>query len=269
MRFHSRYVITCHYRDVYVDSTHTHLAVARALIPSQERLIVALDVTKKDEAFQLMDKLNGLVSFYKVGWALFLAEGPPVVSEIIGRGHTVFLDLKIPDDIPDQIKRTVAYAADSGVRFVTMNATGTTLQIAKEAKGNSRLQLLSVTVLTSLDEQDLRELNMIGPDRPQHTLDDFIVWKAKYSLEHGSDGLICSGDSVAMLREQIGEDAIIICPGIRPLGADSNDQKRIATPAEAVTNGADYLVVGRPIKNAHDPRAMAERIIEDIDRALQ
>ena len=242
--------------------------MARTLISSHDRLIVALDVTKKDEAFQLMEKLDGLVSFYKVGWALFLAEGPPVVSEIIRRGHTVFLDLKIPDDIPDQIKRTVAYAADTGVRFVTMNATGTTLRVAKEVKEESRLQLLSVTVLTSLNEQDLRELDMIGPDRPQHTLDDFIVWKAKYSLEYGSDGLICSGDSVAMLREQVGEDPIIVCPGIRPPGADHDDQKRVATPAEAVKNGADYLVVGRPIRNAHDPRAMAERILEEIDHAL-
>ena len=242
--------------------------MTRTLISSHDRLIVALDVTKKDEAFQLMEKLDGLVSFYKVGWALFLAEGPPVVSEIIRRGHTVFLDLKIPDDIPDQIKRTVAYAADTGVRFVTMNATGTTLRVAKEVKEESRLQLLSVTVLTSLNEQDLRELDMIGPDRPQHTLDDFIVWKAKYSLEYGSDGLICSGDSVAMLREQVGEDPIIVCPGIRPPGADHDDQKRVATPAEAVKNGADYLVVGRPIRNAHDPRAMAERILEEIDHAL-
>ncbi|HIB55014.1 MAG TPA: orotidine-5'-phosphate decarboxylase [Nitrospirales bacterium] len=243
--------------------------MARTLISSQDRLIVALDVTKKDEAFQLIETLDGLVSFYKVGWALFLAEGPAVVSEIMQRGHRVFLDLKIPDDIPDQIKRTVAYAANTGVRFVTMNATGTTLQVAKEAKGDSRLQLLSVTVLTSLNEQDLRALDMIGPDRPQHTLDDFIVWKAKYSLDYGSDGLICSGDSVAMLREQVGDDPIIVCPGIRPLGVDHDDQKRIATPAEAVTNGADYLVVGRPIRNAHDPRAITERILEDIDCARQ
>ena len=238
------------------------------LIPSQDRLIVALDVTKKDEAFRLIEKLDGLVSFYKVGWALFLAEGPAVVSEILQCGHRVFLDLKIPDDIPDQIRRTVAYAADMGVRFVTMNATGTTLRVAKEAKGDSHIKLLSVTVLTSLNEQDLRELDMIGPDRPQHTLDEFIVWKAKYSLEHGSDGLICSGDSVAMLREHVGEDAVIVCPGIRPQGTDRDDQKRVATPGEAVKNGADYLVVGRPIRNARDPRGMAERVIEDIDRAL-
>ena len=242
--------------------------MARTVISSHNRLIVALDVTKKDEAFQLIETLDGLVSFYKVGWALFLAEGPPVVSEVIQRGHTVFLDLKIPDDIPDQIRRTVAYAADMGVRFVTMNATGTTLRVAKEVKGESRLQLLSVTVLTSLNEQDLRDLDVIGPDRPQHTLNDFIVWKAKYSLEHGSDGLICSGDSVAMLREHVGENPIIVCPGIRPPGADHDDQKRVATPAEAVKNGADYLVVGRPIRNARDPRAMAESILEDIDHAL-
>jgi len=238
------------------------------LIPSQERLIVALDVTKKDEALQLIETLDGLVSFYKVGWALFLAEGPAVVSEIMQRGHTVFLDLKIPDDIPDQIRRTVAYAADTGVHFVTMNATGATLQVAKEAKGDSQIKLLSVTVLTSLNEQDLRAFDVIGPDRPQHTLDEFIAWKAKHSLEHGSDGLICSGDSVAMLRDQVGDDPIIVCPGIRLPGTDHDDQKRVATPAEVVTNGADYLVVGRPIKNAHDPRAMAERILEDIDRAL-
>lgn len=238
------------------------------LIPSHDRLIVALDVTKKDEAFQLIETLDGLVSFYKVGWALFLAEGPLVVSEIMQRGHTVFLDLKIPDDIPDQIRRTVAYAADTGVRFVTMSATGTTLRVAKDAKGDSRLKLLSVTVLTSLNEQDLRDLDMSGPDRPQHTLDDFIVWKAKYSLKHGSDGLICSGDSVAMVREHVGEDPIIVCPGIRPPGADHDDQKRVATPAEAIKNGADYLVVGRPIRNARDPRAMAERILDEIDHAL-
>ena len=242
--------------------------MARMLISSQDRLIFALDVTKKDEAFQLIEKLDGLVSFYKVGWALFLAEGPLVVSEIIQRGHGVFLDLKIPDDIPDQIRRTVAYAADTGVRFVTMSATGTTLRVAKDAKGDSRLKLLSVTVLTSLNEQDLRELDMIGPERPQRTLDDFIVWKAKYSLEHGSDGLICSGDSVEMLREHVGEDPIIVCPGIRPQGADHDDQKRVATPAEAIKNGADYLVVGRPIRNARDPRAMAERILDEIDHAL-
>ncbi len=240
----------------------------QTLIHPRDRLIVALDVTKKDEAFQLIETLDGLVSFYKVGWVLFLAEGPAVVSEIMQRGHRVFLDLKIPDDIPEQIRQTVAYAADIGVQFVTMNATGATLRVAKEAKRDSHIQLLSVTVLTSLNEQDLRALDVIGPDRPHHTLEEFIVWKAKYSLEYGSDGLICSGDSVAMLRQQVGENPIIVCPGIRPPGTDHDDQKRVATPAEAVKSGADYLVVGRPIRNAHDPRAMAEHILEDIDRAL-
>ncbi|MBQ27900.1 MAG: orotidine-5'-phosphate decarboxylase [Nitrospiraceae bacterium] len=242
--------------------------MARALISPQDRLIVALDVTKRNEAFRLIEKLDGLVSFYKVGWALFFAEGPAIVSEIMQRGLTVFLDLKIPDDIPDQIRRTISYATGAGVRFVTMSAMGTTLRVAKEAKGESRLQLLSVTVLTSLNEQDLHTLGMIGPDRPQRTLDDFIVWKAKYSLAHGSDGLICSGDSVAMLRDHVGKDPIIVCPGIRPQGVDHDDQKRVVSPAEAIKNGADYLVVGRPIKNAHDPRAIAANICEDIDHAL-
>ena len=243
--------------------------MARAITSSNDRLIVALDVTKRDDAIQLIEKLDGLVSFYKVGLALFLAAGPSVVSEIIQHGHSVFLDLKVPDDIPDQVRRSVAYAGDSGVCFFTMNATGRTLKVAREAKGDSPLRLLSVTVLTSLNEQDLREDGTIGPGKRQKTLDDYILWRAMDTLEHGSDGLICSGDSVSMLREHVGEDPILVCPGIRPSGIDQDDQKRIATPAEAIRNGADYLVVGRPIKNASDPRAMAERILEDIDHALR
>ncbi len=251
-----------------LDCARSHFAMPRALISPQDRLIVALDVTTRDEALRLIEKLDGLVSFYKVGWALFFAEGPAIISEIMQRGLTVFLDLKIPDDIPDQIKRTISYASRAGVRFLTMSAMGPTLRVAKEAKGESHLQLLSITVLTSFNEQNLHELGMIGPDKTQCTLADFIVWKAKYSLAHGSDGLICSGDSVAMLREHVGEDPIIVCPGIRPQGIDHDEQKRVATPTDAIKSGADYLVVGRPIKNAHDPRAMAQFLCENIAHAL-
>ncbi len=242
--------------------------MTRKKIALHHRLIFALDVTTKSEALKFVETLDGLVSFYKIGWALFLAEGPAMVAEVLQRGHRVFLDLKLPDDIPDQISRTVAYAANMGVDFMTMNATGKTLSVAKEAKKNSTMQLLSVTALTSLNEEDLRELGEIGLDKPIHTLDDFVVSKARYSLTHGSDGLISSGASAAVLREKIGENPIIVCPGIRPLGENPHDQKRIVTPTEAINNGADYLVVGRPIRNSLEPRAAAQNIMDEINNAI-
>jgi orotidine-5'-phosphate decarboxylase len=233
------------------------------------RLIVALDVHSRDEALRLVDELEGLVSFYKIGLQLFVAEGMQFARELIQeRKKRVFLDLKI-DDVEETISRTVREITKYDVRLLTLHGTGATARAAVEGRGGfSYPKLLQVTLLSSLDEGDLRDLGILGENKKFTTLLQYVLWRADQSIEAGCDGFIASGDTISAVRERVGDSRIIVSPGIRSSGALTDDHKRPATPAAAVRAGADYLVVGRPIRNASDRRGATEGIIEEISGAL-
>lgn len=237
---------------------------------ARERLIVALDLPSTEEAFALVRDLEGSVSFFKVGWELFLSGGLERLLEALG-DKQVFLDLKIPDDIGETIRRLVAVATRHGVRLMTFAPTVTrpTLRAAAEGRGegNAYPELLAVPLWSSLNAADVEQI--YGEDGSR--LDDFVVSRGGELLDKGCDGLILSGESIRRGRERFPE-ITIVSPGIRPAGSPSDDHKRFTTPAEAVAMGADYLVVGRPIRNARGGKArreMAEAIVADIEEGLR
>lgn len=236
---------------------------------SKDRLIVALDVATKAEALRLVEDLDGLVSFFKVGYQLFLAEGMGFVRELVRGGKRVFLDLKM-DDVEETISLAVAIIAAENVRFLTIHGSGATARAAHEGRGPSDYpKILSVTLLTSLDHQDLIDLNILGEKGRFTTLDDYVMWRAEQAVTARCDGLIASGSSVAQLRERFGDGPIIVSPGIRQQDDGTDDHKRPATARDAMAAGADYVVVGRPIRNASNRRrAKAESIIEEIEKGM-
>ena len=236
-------------------------------MPARDRLIFALDVSTATEARELIDELQGTLRFFKVGLRLFVATGLEVVNDLVGKDLRLFLDLKM-DDVTETIRSSVAEVAKLGVEFLTIHGNQATAEAAKEGKGNSTLKILSLTLLTSLNEQDLRDLFLVGPGRRFPALEDYIVWRADQALRHGCDGLIASGQNVKLLRGKFGPKPLIVCPGIRLQSDSSNDHKRPSTPGQAIANGADYLVVGRPIRNASDRVDKAHQIIDEIDSAL-
>lgn len=233
-----------------------------------ERLIVALDFNDRAAALRLVDQLTPLVTFYKVGYELFIAEGWPIVDELCRRGLQVFLDLKM-DDIPETITRAVRHiAAKPGVRLLTIHGGAKTAEAARAGKGASALKILQVTLLTSMNEADLAALHLVGEGRRFVSITDYIAWRAEEALAHGADGLIASGREAAMLRARCGAAFTLVCPGIRPAGDAIGDHQRAVTPADAIAAGADHLVVGRPIRDAADPRAKAAQVIREIERGL-
>ena len=230
-----------------------------------ERLIVALDVDTFDEAMSLVDRLGESVSFYKVGWQLFMGTHFRVPEELLRRGKKVFLDLKI-GDIPATVRQALGNVPESvlgSLEFMTLQGVSSAARAVRERRTHSKPRLLMVTILSSLDARDLREV--CGEDTD---IDAFVALRAERALGAGCEGLIASGDSVAKLRARLGPEPLIVTPGIRPRSAPRNDQNRLLTPFEAARDGADYLVVGRPIRNAPDPKAMAGDIIEDIRAGL-
>lgn len=232
-------------------------------IDAKERLIVALDVFTQKEAEDIVEKLDGLVSFYKIGIILNMASGLKFVEWLIERGKKVFLDLKY-FDVQDTIKEAVKQVANIGVTFLTVHGNGKTIQAAMEGRGESDLKILSVTVLTSLDAYDIQDLGFTACN-----VEDLVLFRAKKAMEAGCDGIIASVKEVKLIREKIGNKLLIVTPGIRPEGVDIDDHKRFAPPAEAIEEGADYLVVGRPIIKAKDPCKAAENIIKEMDEAFQ
>ncbi len=232
----------------------------------EDRLIVALDYNKEADALRLMDELAGTVHFCKVGLELFVTGGPQIVRALQERNLKVFLDLKM-DDVGETIERAVRQFAAMKVQFLTILGGGATADAAIRGKADSDLSILQVTFLTSLGEDDLRDMLLLGPDKRFQSVEEYVLWRAKGSLTHGCEGLISSGQNAAMLRSALGGDFLLVCPGIRPPGAQVQDHKRPATPRSAVEDGADYLVVGRPIRDADDPKGAAEMIIEDIAKA--
>jgi orotidine-5'-phosphate decarboxylase len=228
-----------------------------------DRIIVALDVSTRNEALALVDTLGGLAGMFKVGLQLFVSEGPDLVREIVGRGRRVFLDLKL-HDIPNTVAKAGVDAASLGVSMLTVHASGGRAMmtaVSGELRGRfgtSKPIVVAVTVLTSLSEAGLREA---GVGRP---LEDQVRGLALLTKECGVDGVVCSPKDVALVRGASGSEFTIVTPGIRMCGQSLNDQERAATPREAVQRGADYLVVGRAVTAEPDPRLALERLIQSI-----
>jgi len=221
-------------------------------------IIVALDVETADQARQLVATLGDAAGFYKVGMELYASAGMEFVRELLGAGKQVFLDLKFYD-IGETVKRAVAQVAKvDGIRFLTVHAHPSVMRAAREGKGDSALQLLAVTVLTSWTEADL------AADGHTETVGQLVARRVANARDCGMDGLICSPLEVARVREIAGPAAILVTPGVRSAGADTGDQKRIATPEAAIAAGANYLVMGRQITRATDPAVEIRRILESL-----
>jgi len=230
-------------------------------IAPRDRLIVALDLPGTEPAEAMIARLGDAVSFYKIGYQLAYAGGLPLVGRLAAQGKKVFVDLKL-HDIGNTVARGVESIARSGATFLTVHAYPQTMKAAVEARASSNLKILAVTVLTSYDDDDLHAAGYrLG-------VSDLVEARAQQARALGVDGLVCSPEEAASLRKVVGHQMNLVTPGIRPAGAASGDQKRIMTPGRAIAAGADYLVVGRPVLEAADPKAAAEAIQEEIGRAL-
>jgi orotidine-5'-phosphate decarboxylase len=226
------------------------------------RLIVALDVPSVEEAKALIEALGDSVGVYKIGLELLFSGGFELARELASQGRSVFIDAKLLD-IEATVERATAAIARTGAGFLTVHALDAkTLDAAVRGRAGSKLRLLGVTVLTNLDRDDLKEQ---GVDRSPKEL---AVYRAMLAQEAGFDGVVASGEEAAALRKALGPGVLIVTPGIRPKGAERHDQSRSITPAEAIAAGADYIVAGRPITRAPDPRAAAVAIVEEIALAL-
>ena len=227
----------------------------------RDRLVVALDVPSVEEAKGLIETLGDSVGVYKIGLEL-LFSGGFALAQGLARHHQVFVDAKLLD-IETTVERATAAVAASGAAFLTVHALDAkTLDAAVRGRADTKLKLLGVTVLTNLAREDLKEQ---GVDRSPEEL---AVYRAMLAQEAGFDGVVASGQEAAMLRNALGPGVLIVTPGVRPKGAEGHDQTRTMTPAEAIVAGANYIVVGRPITRAADPREAAEAIVEEIASAL-
>jgi|SRR5579863_1423205 len=220
-------------------------------------IIVALDVESAAEARALVTRIGSAVSFYKVGMELYAAAGMDFVRELISGGKDVFLDLKFYD-IGETVKRAVSQVARTGVRFLTVHGSTAVMRAAAEGRGASPLKLLAVTVLTSFDRQDLADLGY--PCAPA----DLVELRVRKAMEAGVDGIVASPLEARSIRALAGPRAILVTPGVRSAGAGKGDQKRVATPAEAIRDGADYLVIGRQITRAADPAAAVGEVLDEV-----
>jgi orotidine-5'-phosphate decarboxylase len=227
------------------------------MVPARQRLIVALDVCSSSEAQKLVGTLGESVQIYKVGMQLYTAEGPQVVRDLIASGRDVFLDLKY-HDIPNTVGAAVTEASQLGVRMLTVHAAGGSkmLRAAVEA-AKGALQVLAVTILTSMEAADLNEIGVPGQ------IVDQVTNLASIALESGCAGLVSSARELPALRRKFGSDFVAVIPGVRPTGSARGDQARVVTPAEAISAGATHIVVGRPITSAPDPVAAVESILAE------
>jgi len=224
-------------------------------IPREERLIVALDVPTAREARALVEKLEGAARFYKVGLELFTADGYfELIDWLVKHGNKVFADLKLYD-IPETVRRAVGNLRGSGATFLTVHGHRSVMDAAAREKG--AMKILAVTVLTSFDERDLKEMGST------QTVEQLVLARARGAAECGCDGVIASGLEAKVLKATFNERLLVVTPGIRPV-AGKDDQKRTVDVAQAFANGADYIVVGRPIRDAADPRAAAAGIQKTI-----
>lgn len=222
-----------------------------------DRLVVALDLSVRDDILRTVDELHGAAGVFKIGLQAFVANGPGLVREIVARGDRVFLDLKI-HDIPNTAKHAVSEAVFLGASIVTVHASGGDAMLRACAESQRDALVLGVTILTSLDESDLPRIGFSG------SVPSNAMRLAQLVRGAGLRGVVASPREIGALREACGSDLVILTPGIRPEGADAGDQRRTMTAGEAIRAGADYIVVGRPITAARDRRAAAMKIVEEI-----
>jgi orotidine-5'-phosphate decarboxylase len=232
-----------------------------AKIAPKDRLIVPLDLPGVAEAEAMVARLGDSVTFYKIGYQLAYAGGLPLARTLSDAGKKVFLDLKL-HDIGNTVARGVESVAKLGATFLTVHAYPQTMKAAVEARAGSDLKILAVTVLTSYDDGDLHAAGY------RLNVSDLVEARAQQAQVLGVDGLVSSPEEAASLRKIVGHQMNLVTPGIRPVGTSSDDQKRIMTPGRAIAAGADYLVVGRPITAAADPKAAADAIQTEIAQAL-
>lgn len=229
-------------------------------VNARERLIVALDLPTVKAAENMVTRLGDAVCFYKIGYQLAFAGGLPFAAGLIAAGKQVFLDLKL-HDIGNTVQKGVESVAEMGATFLTVHAYPQTMKAAVEGKQGSPLRILAVTVLTSYDDSDLAAAGF------DMTVGELVAARAAQARDIGVDGLVCSPEEAANLRAVIAPNMVLVTPGIRPAGSATGDQKRIMTPAKAIKAGADYLVVGRPVVEASDPKMAAEQIVSEIEQA--
>jgi orotidine-5'-phosphate decarboxylase len=237
-------------------------------ITPRNRLVIALDVETRAKALELVDQLKGLVGLFKIGSQLFTAEGPELVREIVGRGEKIFLDLKF-HDIPSTVAKAGIEATRLGVSMFNVHATGgaemmrAVAQAVSETAEQERLArplILAVTVLTSLMPKDLEQVFI------RERIDQVVTGLAQLTAECGLNGVVSSPQEALLIRHKITQpDFVILTPGIRPAWAQAQDQKRVLTPAEALQEGADYIVIGRPITESDDPAEAARRVLSEIE----
>jgi orotidine-5'-phosphate decarboxylase len=232
----------------------------RSAIAPRDRLIVALDLPGVDAAEAMVARLGDSVSFYKIGYQLAYTGGLPLVRELAQSGKKVFLDLKL-HDIGNTVARGVESVSRLGATFLTVHAYPQTMKAAVEGSDGSGLKILAVTVLTSYDDGDLHAAGYrLG-------VSELVEARARQAQALGLEGLVCSPEEAARLHGIVGDQMVLVTPGIRPAGVAAGDQKRMMTPARAIAAGADYLVVGRPVMEAADPKAAAEAIQGEIAQA--
>ncbi len=229
-------------------------------IPVEDRLILALDVPTLDEALSWVRRLHDKIRFFKIGLQLFVNSHFRVVDVVNEYGANVFLDLKLYD-IPNTVRNAIEQVNDRGVKFITVHGESRIIKAAVDAANG--VKILAVTVLTSMDESDLK---ILGSTR---NVEEIVTLRAQLAKNSGCHGIVASGKEVARVRRVVGNDMIIVVPGIRPLGySDKDDQKRIVTPGEAIRSGADYIVVGRPILKSSFPEEVIEKILNEIKNNL-
>ena len=231
------------------------------LLNPRDRLIVALDLPSVAAAEAMVERLGDTVGFYKIGYHLAFAGGLPLAEMLARAGKRVFLDMKL-HDIGNTVAGGVARVADMGMTFLTVHAYPQTMKAAVDAKTGSALKILAVTVLTSYDDADLAAAGY------ELSVPELAAERAAQAHDIGVDGLVCAAEEAATLRGIVGPGMVLVTPGIRPAGADAGDQKRVMTPAAAITAGADYLVVGRPILDADIPAEAAAAVVAEIAAAV-
>ncbi len=229
-------------------------------IAARDRVIVALDLPDVEAAEKTIWALGDSISFYKIGYELVMAGGLSLAEDLVQGGKKVFLDMKL-HDIGNTVMHATRRAAKIGVHFLTVHAFPQTMRAAVEGRGDSALDVLAVTVLTSWDDNDLKDAGYAA------TVAELVARRAAQAEAIGIDGLICAPSEAKELRQRLGAKMLLVTPGIRPAWSEKGDQKRIMTPGDAIKAGVDYMVIGRPIVAAEDPKAAAEKVVEEIENA--
>lgn len=227
---------------------------------TKDRLIVALDVPSTEEAERIVAELGDAVSFYKIGLQLLPIGGLDLARDLIGQGKKVFLDYKFYD-IGQTVANAVTSIRDVGAHFLTVHGEEDVVTAAVAARGTSGLNILAVTVLTSMDQSHLAQIGY------PHPVEELVLRRARIAINAGADGIVASAREAASLRRALGNDFVIVTPGIRSANSETHDQKRVVTPGEAISNGADYLVMGREITQADDKAVAVANVIKQIEAA--